>query len=233
MDPSSYPEGAMYSLESTIPPSDMQIMTIAPDSKKTGASTEERTLRAIKSPNLFAFNQFAMTLRAELRAGCTMSGAEVEKEIGARWAGMDSCERSARVEAARQEQTRLLAMCPTDHNGHPLLDPHLFFGGSGKKRKKYKGTGLRNNDLRRTAFTDMTGLRFDAVVDGEFDVGYFFTAKAREPGHGILRGILFKTEQKMGEVSIEPPMPQLTMNYDFQGPLDAVMHIPSILDVNQ
>lgn len=32
-----------------------------PEGKRRGASTEERTLRAMKSPNLFAFNKYAVS----------------------------------------------------------------------------------------------------------------------------------------------------------------------------
>lgn len=60
-------------------------------------------------------------------------------------------------------------------------------------------------------FPDMTGVRFDAVVDGEFDVGYFFTAKAKEPGFGVLRGIFFKQHNKMASMMAAPDPPSLSM----------------------
>ena len=50
----------------------------------------------------------------------------------------------------------------------------------------------------------MTGIKFDAVVDGEFDVGYFFTARAKEPGFGVLRGIFFKQHTKLASMMAPP-----------------------------
>lgn len=176
-----------------------------PDRKRGGASTEERTLRAMKSPLLASFNKFAAQLREELRALGTMSGAEVEKVIGDRWKGMDEGEKTIKIEEARAEQAKMLASCPLDANGQPILTEALL-NRPGKKRKKGKHAGF--GESKAKIYRDMTGVKFDAVVDGEFDVGYFFTARAKEAGFGVLRGVFFKQHNKMSSMmapAIEPP----------------------------
>lgn len=172
-----------------------------PERKRGGASTEERTMRAWKSPLLSAFNKYAHELREELRALGTMSGAEVEKEIGDRWKSMNEVEKKQKIEDAREEQAKLLANCPLDANGQPIISEALL-GRPGKKRKKGKQSLYGDNKLK--VFRDMTGIKFDAVVDGEFDVGYFFTARAKEPGFGVLRGIFFKQHTKLASMMAPP-----------------------------
>lgn len=187
--------GEMVSVGTTEP----QVAT--PERKRGGASTEERTMRAWKSPLLSAFNKYAHELREELRALGTMSGGEVEKTIGDRWKAMKEAEKKQKIEEAREDQAKLLANCPLDANGQPIVSEALL-GRPGKKRKKGKQSLYGDNKLK--VFRDMTGVKFDAVVDGEFDVGYFFTARAKEPGFGVLRGIFFKQHSKMSSMMAPP-----------------------------
>jgi len=168
------------------------------------SSTIERTLRApMKSPILLAFNLFAANHREELRALGTMTGADVEKTIGERWKGMRKDDKDASVKLAQEQQEQLKDL------------PFGAFSPDGiirnKKRKKSKCTGEKPLKM----YKDLTGMQFEAVVDGEFDSGFFLTAKVA--GCNALRGVLFKDAFRMGRMMGPPSFEGFTITTNADG----------------